>query len=98
MNIPEEQFSTLAQRAAQIEILAGLEHAFDASFRQLRRAALAKWHAAHAGVKDPADACVRVRVSVRHPGRGVRGSGFLKTQSRKKSEAKQKVQCPRFAR
>jgi hypothetical protein len=98
MDTFEEQFSTLAQRAAQIEILAGLERAFDLSCRRIREAARAKWEAANAGTKDPAGTCVQIRVWARAPESGVRGSGFLDSRKSKRLEPKNNVPWPRFAR
>jgi hypothetical protein len=73
---------------AKIETIAGLRHALDLRYRRLCEAARADWERLF-GSKDPADACVTVRVAVEpNPIQttAVRGSGFLK--SRRPSEAK----------
>jgi hypothetical protein len=68
----------------RVEILAGLRHALDFRYRRLREAARADWERLF-GAKDPADACVSVRVAAT-PSGAVRGSGFLK--SRRPAEPK----------
>jgi hypothetical protein len=63
---------------ARVEILTGLRHALDFRYRRLCEAARADWERLF-GSKDPADACVSVRVTV-IPSGAVRGSGFLKSR------------------
>jgi hypothetical protein len=63
---------------ARVEILAGLRHALDFRYRRLWEAARADWERLFPG-KDPADACVSVRVTANSSG-ATRGSGFLKSR------------------
>ena len=63
---------------ARVEILDGLRHALDFRYRRLCEAARADWERLF-GAKDPADACVSVRVTA-IPSGAIRGSGFLKSR------------------
>jgi len=63
---------------ARVEILAGLRHALNFRYRRLCEAARADWERLF-GSKDPADACVSVRVNA-IPSGAIRGSGFLKSR------------------
>jgi len=85
----------LFQRELQkLEMLAGLRHALDFRYRRLCQAARADWERLF-GDKDPADACVSVRVAST-PTSAIRGSGFLKSRRQpEKSGAKDSI--PRFA-
>jgi hypothetical protein len=70
------------RKLARVEILAGLRHALDFRYRRFCEAARADWERLFPG-KDPADACVSVRVggkpiAVQAP--AIRGSGFLKSR------------------
>lgn len=67
-----------------MEILAGLRQALDFRYRRLREAAQSDWERLFPA-KDPADACVSVRVTA-NSSRAIRGSGFLK--SRRPTETK----------
>src|SRR2546423_12325415 len=67
---------------ARVEILAGLRHALDSRYRRLCEAARSDWERLFPA-KDPADACVNVRVAsepiaIQTP--ATRGSGFLKSR------------------
>ena len=79
---------------AKVEMLAGLRHALDLRYRQLCQAARADWERLF-GVKDPADACVSVRVAASQT-TPVRGSGFLKSR-RQPEKSGAKASSPRFA-
>jgi hypothetical protein len=75
----ENGAETVFQRElARVEILAGLRHALDFRYRRLCEAARRDWERLF-GTKDPADACVSVRVTA-IPSGAVRGSGFLKSR------------------
>jgi hypothetical protein len=79
---------------AKVEILDGLRHALDFRYRRLCEAARSDWERLFPG-KDPADACVSVRVAP-VPSGATRGSGFLK--SRRPSGPKEaSKRLPRFA-
>jgi hypothetical protein len=81
----EEGKQALFQRElAKVEIAAELRNAFDLRYRNLCEGARADWERLFGG-KDPADACVSVRVAP-IPASTTRGSGFLK--SRRPSEPK----------
>jgi hypothetical protein len=82
----------LQREIEKAEIIAGLRHALDSSYRRLIEAARADWERLFGS--DPADACVTVRVAVNQPS-AVRGSGFLK--SRRQSAPKLGKQLPGFA-
>jgi len=74
----EQGGSALFQREVEkAEIIAGLRHALDSSYRRFVEAARADWERLFGS--DPADACVTVRVAVNQPS-AVRGSGFLKSR------------------
>ena len=62
---------------ARVEILAGLRHALDFRYRRLCNAARSDWERLFRA-KDPADACVSVRVAA-IPSGAIPGSGFLKS-------------------
>ena len=75
----ENGAETVFQRElVRVEILAGLRHALDFRYRRLCEAARHDWERLF-GTKDPADACVSVRVTAT-PSGAVRGSGFLKSR------------------
>jgi hypothetical protein len=79
---------------SKIEIATGLRKALDIRYRAICQAALADWERLFGG-KDPADACVTVRVAAVESG-ATRGSGFLK--SRRPIESKSSTKSfPRFA-
>ena len=70
---------SLFQRELQkVEMLTGLRPAFDFRYRRLCQAARADWERLFRD-KDPADACVSVRVAASQT-TPVRGSGFLKSR------------------
>src|SRR5947209_406875 len=84
---------------AKVEAIAGLRHAVDSRHRRFVQLARADWERLFGG-KDPADACVSVRVAAKPIAiqtSAVRGSGFLK--SRRQSHAREgaKSSLPRFA-
>jgi hypothetical protein len=75
----ENGAEALFQReVAKVETIAGLRQALDLQYRRLREAARADWERLF-GSKDPADACVSVRVAP-VPSGATRGSGFLKSR------------------
>jgi len=78
MNMEEGKQALFQQELAKVETIAGLRHALDLRYRRLREAARADWERLF-GAKDPADACVSVRVTAT-PSGAIRGSGFLKSR------------------
>ena len=67
---------------AKLEAIAGLRQALDSHYRRMCEAARSDWERLF-GEKDPADACVSVRVSVDPAAvqaTATRGSGFLKSR------------------
>jgi hypothetical protein len=80
---------------AKVEIIAGLRHALDSKYRRLCEAARADWERLF-GPKDPADACVSVRVAAIQT-TAIRGSGFLKSRRQPVSKSNAKGSMPRFA-
>ncbi len=85
---------SLFQRELQeVEMLTGLRHAFDFRYRRLCQAARADWERLFRD-KDPADACVSVRVAASQT-TPVRGSGFLKSR-RQPEKSGGKASLPPF--
>jgi len=85
--------AALEHELEKAEILACFRHALDQSYRRLFDAARSDWERLFG--KDPADACVTVRVTDTESS-AVRGSGFLKSRCQvAKSDSKGSV--PRFA-
>ena len=80
---------------AKVEIIAGLRHALDSKYRRLCEVARADWERLF-GPKDPADACVSVRVAAIQT-TAIRGSGFLKSRRQPVSKSNAKGSMPRFA-
>ena len=80
---------------AKVEIIAGLRHALDSKYRRLCETARADWERLF-GPKDPADACVSVRVAAIQT-TAIRGSGFLKSRRQPASKSNAKGSMPRFA-
>jgi len=78
----------------KVEMLAGLRHALDVRYRQLCQVARADWERLFSE-KDPADACVSVRVAASQT-TPVRGSGLLKSR-RQPEKSGAKASLPRFA-
>jgi hypothetical protein len=76
---------------AKAEVVAGLRHALDVTYRRVVEAARADWERLIGS--DPADACVTVRVSADQPA-AIRGSGFLKSR---RPVSKANGSLPRFA-
>ena len=95
----EEGKQALFQRElAKVEVVAGLRHALDLKYRRLCQAARADWERLF-GSKDPADACVSVRVAVEPiaiQSTTIRGSGFLKSRRQPVSKSTAK-RLPGFA-
>ena len=77
MSTPEGTGALFQSKVENAEIIAGLRQALDSSYRRLLETARADWE--HLFGKDPADACVTVRVTISQPN-AVRGSGFLKSR------------------
>ena len=91
----EEGKQALFQRElAKVEMVAELQHALDLQYRRLREAARADWERLFRG-KDPADACVSVRVAP-IPSSTTHGGGFFKSR-RQLSKSGDKASLPRFA-
>jgi hypothetical protein len=80
--------------ADKAEIITALRHAIDVQYRRFCQAARADWERLFG--RDPADACVTVRVSAAQPA-AIRGSGFLKSRRRPTSKPNAKSSVPRFA-
>jgi hypothetical protein len=76
-----------------MEMLAVWRHALDFRYCRLCQAARADWERLF-GDKDPAAACVSVRVAT--PATAIRGSGFLKSR-RQPEKSGAKSSLPRFA-
>ena len=95
----EEEKSALFQRElATLEVIAGLQQALDLKYRRLCEAARSDWERLFGG-KDPADACVSVRVAVEPlaiQATAIRGSGFLRSR-RPAPKSGGKASVPRFA-
>ena len=96
----EEGKQALFQRElSKLEVVAGLRRALDLQYRQLCQAARADWERLF-GSKDPADACVSVRVAsqpIAIQTTAIRGSGFLKSRRQPVSKPGAKDSLPRFA-
>ena len=95
----EEGKQALFQKEpAKVEIVAELRHALDLQYRRLCEAARADWERLFRGFrgKDPAAACVSVRVAA-IPSSTTRGSGFLKSRRQAVSKSSAKASLPRFA-
>ncbi len=95
----EEGKQALFQRElAKVDVIVGLRHALDLRYCRLCETARADWERLF-GRKDPADACVTVRVAVEPSAiqtTAIRGSGFLKSR-RPVSKSGAKGSLPRFA-
>jgi len=85
--------SLFQQEVEKAEIIAGLRHALDATYRRFVDAARSDWERLIGS--DPSDACVTVRISANQPA-AIRGSGFLKSR-RPLSKLQGKSSVPRFA-
>ena len=86
---------SLFQRELQkVETLAGLRHALDFRYRRLCQAARADWERLFSD-KDPADACVSVRIAA-VSSNAIPGSGFLKSRKQPPRKASAK-HLPGFA-
>ena len=93
MSTEKGAHAALEYELEKAEILAHFRHALDQSYRQLCDAARSDWERLFG--KDPADACVTVRVAGTKSN-AVRGSGFLKSR-REVSKSDNKGSVPRFA-
>jgi len=98
MSMEEGKQALFQRELAKVEVVAGLRHALDLRYRRLCRAARADWERLF-GRKDPADACVNVRVAVEPiaiQSTTIRGSGFLKSRRQPVSKSTAK-RLPGFA-
>jgi hypothetical protein len=86
--------TVLAQEIEKVEILTGIRHAFDLTYRRVGQAARADWERLFGS--DPADMCVTVRVQT-SPATATRGAGFLKSRKQLVSKSRLKGSVPRFA-
>jgi hypothetical protein len=86
--------TALAQEIEKAEILTGIRHAFDPTYRRVCQAARADWECLFGS--DPADTCVTVRVQT-SSATATRGSGFLKLRRQLVSKSHIKGSVPRFA-
>ena len=92
----EERKQALFQRElATVEVIAGLGQALDPTYRRLCEAARADWERLF-GAKDPANACVSVRVAAIQSS-AIRGSGFPKSRRQTVSKSGAKSSSPPFA-
>jgi len=78
MNAEEGKQASFQRELTKVETIAGLRQALDLRYRRLCEAARSDWERLF-GDKDPADACVSVRVTA-IPSGATRGSGFLKSR------------------
>ena len=78
MNAEEGKQASFQRELTKAETIAGLRQALDLRYRRLCEAARSDWERLF-GDKDPADACVSVRVTA-IPSGATRGSGFLKSR------------------
>ena len=95
MSMAEGKQALFQRELEKLEIVAGLRSALDSKYRRLRQAARADWERLF-GSRDPADACISVRVTA-VPSRNVRGSGFLKSRRQPVSKSSAKASLPHFA-
>jgi len=99
MSMAEGKQALFQRELAKLEIVAGIRSALDSKYRRLCQAARADWERLF-GDKDPADACVSVRVAVKPAvtqTTPIRGSGFLKSRRQPVSKSGAKGSLPRFA-
>jgi hypothetical protein len=84
----------LHREVTKAEVIVGLRHALDATYRRFVDAARSDWERLIGA--DPSDACVTVRV---HPdtATATRGSGFLKSRRQPVSKSPAKSSVPGFA-
>ena len=78
MNAEEGKQASFQRELTKVETIAGLRQALDLRYRRLCEAARSDWERLF-GDKDPADACVSVRVTA-IPSGATRVSGFLKSR------------------
>jgi hypothetical protein len=86
--------SALEQEIEKAEILTGIRHVLDLTYRRMRQAARADWERLFGS--DPADACITVRVHT-SPSTATRGSGFLKSRRQAASKNGADGRVPGFA-
>jgi len=86
--------SALEQEIEKAELLTGIRHVLDLTYRRMCHAARADWEQLFGS--DPADACITVRVHT-SPSTAARGSGFLKSRRQSVSKSPAKGSVPRFA-
>jgi hypothetical protein len=93
MSMEKGAHAALEHELEKAEILAGFRHALDQSYRRLCDTARSDWERLFG--KDPADACVTVRVAGTEL-TAIRGAGFLKSR-RQVSKPDSKGSVPHFA-
>ncbi|PYL27864.1 MAG: hypothetical protein DMF45_10920 [Verrucomicrobia bacterium] len=99
MSMEEGKQALFQRELSKLEVVAGLRRALDLQYRLLCQAARADWERLF-GSKDPADACVSVRVASQQIAiqtTAIRGSGFLKSRRQPVSKPGAKDSLPRFA-
>ena len=82
MSKEEGKQAVFQTELAKLEAIAGLRQALDSHYRRMCEAARSDWERLF-GEKDPADACVSVRVAEETTAvqtAATRGSGFLKSR------------------
>ena len=85
-------FSIHSLAAAQDErssrrLIAELQNALDRNYQTVRESARAHWETTQAGVVDPSDACVSVRITTGAAARHTAGAGILPTRKQTPSLA-----------
>jgi hypothetical protein len=94
MSMEQKPEAVLAQEIEKAELLTGIRHALDLTYRRVWQAGRADWECLFGS--DSADACVTVRVQT-SPATATRGAGFLKSRRQLVSKSRLKGSVPRFA-
>jgi hypothetical protein len=98
MSMEEGKQAQFQRELSKLEVVAALRHALDLKYRRLCQAARADWERLF-GSRDPADACVSVRVAsepIAIQTTTIRGSGFLKSRKQQHPKSATK-RLPGFA-
>ena len=94
MSMERTEEARFRKELTKTEVIVGLRHALDLTYRRFVDAARADWERLIGS--DPADACVTVRIQA-NPSTATRGSGFLKSRRQPVSKSRAKSSVPRFA-
>lgn len=95
MSTELEKNGAIHKEMIRLEMIEGLGHALNRSYRRLLETARADWERLFSG-KDPSDACVSVHVTEPQT-QSARGSGFLKARKPSRARESAKRDLPRFA-